>query len=137
MRRKQYTSLRKLGISPQRERELRAFCAQYNEWISRRNELLLSAYPSSMLSDSGGIKGGKSRSVPERIAEQTDELLDKILLVERCAHEAVQGCPGLYKYLLANVTESIVYERMPVPIKRDSFYRYRARFFALLDKRKK
>lgn len=137
MRRRQYTSLRKLGISPQRERELRAFCAQYPEWKQKRNELLLSAYPSALQSESGGVKGGNGRSIPERIAEQTDELLDKILLVERCALDAVKDCPGLYKPLLKNVTERTPYEYMPVPIKRDSFYRYRARFFGLLNERKK
>lgn len=112
----------KYGISKARYEELRAFCMQYSEYKTRRRQLR-----------SGVV------SVSSESAETEVKILgEKISLIEHCVKQACTRAPGVYKYLLRNVTEpDCGYNLLLPPIEKNSFYKLRKDFFILLNKSKK
>lgn len=99
----------KYGLSRFRYEELNSFCRQYDEYKKQR----------------------KSAS-----AAQREYLDDKIKLIEKTAKEVCADYPGIYSYLLKNVTQGEDYYKIGPPLKKNSFYKLRRNFFVLLNKRK-
>ena len=118
-------SLEEFGISKWRVRELKYFCLQYNEKKQQTNDIIGLhgiAY--------GQPKGTNRGSAVENQAIKLARINDEIKLIEQTAIEAE---PGIYKYILKNVTENIPYEYMDVPCGRRQFYEARRKFFYLLS----
>lgn len=144
--------LDKYGISKNRYDELKSYCLQYGEW---RDELKY---------NTNALKGQRLTGMPFvggitdstcNIATKRDELFKKCEAVEQTMILAITTlCKGntsklvydgdyqdLYDHMIKAVTEegityNYLFQRMNIPIGRDSFYLMRRYFFFLLDKYK-
>lgn len=120
--------LKQYGISPARYRELKYFCAQYQEMKDQIS------YGVKAISYDGMPKGTKIGNPTEQHAVRNLKLRQDIDLIEQTATEAA---PGFADSLLKNVTEGVPYEYLGiVPKGRRQFYEARRYFFYLLSQRK-
>lgn len=125
---------KQIGISADRYRELLHYCRQYPEWKTEANSLL-------------GIRAVKMDGQPHgsgvsdpvaMAAERRDSLLEKIKIVDDCAKEIEGG--SWYAALIQNVCIGRPYEQMDRALmptsNKNAYFKKRAAFFDLLDKRK-
>lgn len=119
---RQRIALEDYDLSGNRQRELRAFCLQYREWLDKKNALY----------DSIGGGAPRRDSTADR-AMKIISLDEKLKLVEQTAIEADAE---IYQYILKNVTEDISYIYMDVPCGKQKFYNTVKYFFFLLDKKR-
>lgn len=111
-------------IPQERFLELRYFCLQYNSW---KKELFV--ITDAVIKSNGGMT--------QSLEAKRLELLEKINLVEKTAHEARED---LYPYILKAVTNRHItfpyLEAKGIPCGRTLFYEARRKFYYLLDKKK-
>lgn len=123
-------SLKKYDISSAKYRELKYFCLQYEEWKSIINSDA-SAIKAVTLSDMPSAHNPSDMT--SAIAIKRAEVRAKCELIEQTAIEADNE---IYKYIIKNVTQGVLYEYMPVPCGRRQFYSARRKFFYLLSKKR-
>ena len=123
-----------IGISKDRYQELLHYCRQYPEWKTEANSLL-------------GIKAvkmdgqphGSGKSDPVAMAaEKREKLIEKIAIVDECAKAIDNG--DWYASIIQNVCIGRSYEQMDRALmptsNKNAYFKKRAEFFSLLDKRK-
>lgn len=114
-------------------RELREFCLQYEEKKSKLRHLYtLSSAPPEV-----PVMGGASGKPTESKAILAVQLKSDIKLIDDCLAQAVGDDVGLLAPLKKNVTLGVGYDSLGyVPCGINQFYRYRRRFFFLLNEKK-
>ena len=121
------------GISRHRYRELKEFCLQYDEKKLELKQL----YTSSSLPPEVSVMGGEPGKPTERKAMRAMQLKNDIELIDSALNEACGADVGILTSLKKNVTEGVGFEALGcVPCSSRTFYRYRRKFFFLLDKEK-
>lgn len=122
------------GISPNRMRELRAFCLQYEEKKAKLSQLYtLSSAPPEV-----PVMGGTSGKPTESKAILAVQLKSDIKLIDDCLAQAVGDDVGLLAPLKKNITLGVGYDSLGyVPCGRNLFFQYRRKFYFLLDKSKR
>lgn len=121
--------LSRYHISQDKYQELYYFCKQYWE---REKEIGFLRGLTEVKQD--GMPKGTGISDPTyQKAEKIMKLRKENELIEQSAKEAN---PGVYQYILKNVTQGIPYEYMQVPMGRRQFYETRRLFFKLLSEKR-
>lgn len=121
------------SISRHRYRELKEFCLQYEEKKSELNQIYTSSSVSPEITVMGGIPGKPT----EQKAMRASQLKGEIELIDNCIEEACGNDVGLIKTLRKSVLYDYkFYELGYVPCGRNLFYKYRRKFFFILDKEK-
>jgi hypothetical protein len=142
--------LDKYGISKHRYNELKNFCLQYGEWkdeLKYKTDAVKSPQITGM-----PFVGGISDSTCN-LASRRAELSKKCEIIEQTMILAITTLKkgntskllydgdykDLYDHMIKAVTEegityNYLFQRMNIPIGRDSFYMMRRYFFYLLDK---
>ena len=123
-----------IGISRDRYQELLHYCRQYPEWKTEANSLL-----GIRAIKADGLPHGNGKSDPVAMAaERREKLLDKIRIVDECALAIEDG--RWYASIIQNVCIGRAYEQMDRALmptsNRNAYFKKRAEFFSLLDKRK-
>lgn len=113
-------------ITKQKYLELKHFCLQYHE---KKKEI---SYGLRSTKSDGGCSGEIGKPT-ERQAIRNAILKRDVEMIEQTALEAD---PGIYPWLLKNVTEGIPYEYLDVPMSRTKFYDARRYFFYLLAQKR-
>ena len=125
---------KQIGISVSRYRELMHFCRQYPEWKNEASSLL-GIRPLK----SDGLPHGNGKSDPTAAAaEKREKLMEKIAIVDECA-KAIDG-GDWYASIIQNVCIGRPYEQMDRALmptsNKNAYFKKRAEFFSLLDKKK-
>ena len=123
-----------IGISRDRYQELLHYCRQYPEWKTEANSLL-----GIRAIKADGLPHGSGTSDPvAAAAERREELLEKIKIIDDCAL-AIDG-ERWYASVIQNVCIGRSYEQMDRALmptsNKNAYFKKRAEFFSLLDKRK-
>ena len=123
-----------IGISASRYRELLHFCRQYPEWKTEANSLL-----GIRAIKADGLPHGSGTSDPVAVAaEKREKLIEKIAMVDECAKAIDNG--DWYASIIQNVCIGRSYEQMYRALmptsNKNAYFKKRAEFFSLLDKRK-
>lgn len=131
---REYVPKGRFSIENRRYLELLNHCRQYPEW-KRKYKACFGMQPPT---PQGGRSSGVSDPV-ERAVERAEKYLQRMELIEQTA---IQTSSVLYRYILRNVTEGTVYEKLviqgaPPPCGRRQFYELRRKFFYLLSQNKK
>lgn len=120
-------------ISRHRYRELKEFCLQYDEKKLKLKQL----YTSSTVPPEVAVMGGVPGNPTQRKAMYAIQWKNDIELIDNALNEACGADVGIVPILKKNITEGIGYESLGyVPCSSKTFYRYRRKFFFLLDKEK-
>lgn len=117
------------NISRAKYNELKYFCMQYAE----KKRELSGSYGIRAVENDGMPHGMSTGRPTEQNAIRNTMLRADIELIEQTAIEAD---PGLYKFIIENVTEGNPYEYMNVPAGRKQFYEARRYFFYLLAQKR-
>ncbi len=134
MPREYHNRLGKYGISPNRVKELEAFCQQYDEKKEKLNNL----YTASFVAPEVSVMGGTSGNPTENKAFLALKWQEDIDLIDRCIAEACSLDIGLIEKLTESVTKRLGYGKLGiVPCGRNYFNLCKRRFFILLDEMKK
>lgn len=125
---------KQIGISPSRYSELLHFCRQYPEWKTEANSLL-----GIRALKSDGLPHGNGKGDPvAAAAEKRERLIEKIAIVDECA-KAIDG-GDWYASIIQNVCIGRPYEQMDRALmptsNKNAYFKKRAEFFDLLDKKK-
>ncbi len=121
------------SISRHRYRELKEFCLQYEEKKAELQQIYTSTSVTPEIAVMGGIPGKPT----EQKAMRAAKLKEEIELIDNCIEEACEGAVGLIKTLRKSVLDDYkFYELGDVPCGRNLFYKYRRKFFFILDKEK-
>ena len=125
---------KQIGISRDRYGELLHYCRQYPEWKTEANSLL-----GIRAVRADGLPHGTGKSDPvAAAAEKREKLMEKIDVVDKCAR-AVDG-GAWYASIIQNVCIGRSYEHMDRALmptsNKNAYFKKRAEFFSLLDKRK-
>jgi hypothetical protein len=125
---------KQIGISQERYRELLHFCRQYPEWKTEANSLI-----GIRAIKADGLPHGNGKSDPvAAAAEKREKLIEKIGIVDSCAR-AIDG-GAWYASIIQNVCIGRSYEQMDRALmptsNNNAYFKKRAEFFSLLDKRK-
>lgn len=124
---------KQIGISRERYMELLHFCRQYPEWKSEASALL-GVRP---LASDGQPKGTGKGDPVSMAAERREALMRKIAIVDECAVAVGNG--DWYASIIQNVCMGKPYTVIDATLMptadRNTFFRNRREFFALLDKK--
>ena len=125
---------KQIGISHSRYSELLHFCRQYPEWKTEANSLL-----GIRAIKADGMPHGSGKSDPVAMAaEKREKLIEKIAIVDECAKAIDNG--DWYASIIQNVCIGRSYEQMDRALmptsNKNAYFKKRAEFFDLLDKRK-
>ena len=125
---------KQIGISHNRYSELLHFCRQYPEWKTEANSLL-----GIRAIKMDGQPHGSGTSDPTSMAvEKRERLVEKIAIIDECA-KAIDG-GDWFASIIQNVCIGRSYEQLDRALmptsNRNAFFKKRAEFFDLLDKRK-
>lgn len=118
------------GISDARQRELRAFCEQYDEKLQKLRDL----YSLSSPPFDAPVQGGLPSDPTLQKAAKAQKLRSDVDLIDRCLLEAAYGSQKGADDLKRNV----IYRQGEhswgnVSCGKNTMYRWRTRFFVLLD----
>lgn len=127
--RKREMKLSDYHMSQAKYNELKYFCMQYHE----KKQELQNGYGLKAVVNDGMPKGNFPGKPTECAAIKNVMLRGDLELIEQTAKEAD---PGIYEWLMKNVTEGIPYEWMDVPMGRKQFYEARRYFFYLLSQKR-
>ncbi len=123
----------KYNISPNRYAELKAFCLQYEEKKAELEQLYsLSSVPPEI-----AVMGGEPGKPTERKAMRASKLKNDIELIDRSLEATCGEAVGLIEILKKNITLGYGFDKLGyVPCSCRTFYRYRRKFFFLLNEEK-
>lgn len=125
--------LKEFSISRHRFRELKEFCLQYEE---KKSELY-QIYTSSASAPEVAVKGGVPGKPTEVKAMRAAKLKAETDMIDRCLFMACGEDKGIVEPLKKNVVRGLGYDRLGyVPCAPRLFYKYRRKFYFLLDKEK-
>jgi hypothetical protein len=121
------------NISRHRYRELKEFCLQYEEKKAELQQI----YTSSTVAPEITVKGGMPGNPTENKAMRALKLKSDIELIDNTLNLACEKAVGVIPFLKKNITEGVGFSYLGyVPCSPKLFYKYRRKFFFLLDKEK-
>lgn len=129
-------SLEEYGISAKRYKELKGFCEQYPEW---KEELKynVDTIKSKQITDMP-LPPHRNSDATGDLAVRRKMLADKCKMIESCLIKACKGDNSIYNVLIKYICYEIpFYDIEDVYCSIATFYRYRRKFFQLLDELKK
>lgn len=134
---KRITTYRDLDIPPERQKELRYFCRQYQEWKNKLEIL----YPSAKCQSLDGMPYSQTNNINDETSEiaiKRMELIEKINMVEKSAQEA---SPEFWKYIIVSVCYQKSYGNLKasleIPLSEAAFRDRVKMFVSILDKKRK
>lgn len=119
--------LDKYNISPEKYRELKYFCKQYEE-----KKANIQYGITAINQDKSGASDGIG-SPTEAQALRNERYLKEVELIEQTAIEVDSE---LKEYIIKAVTQDLTYEYLNVPCGRRQFYTKRRQFFYLLSQKR-
>lgn len=120
-------------ISRHRYRELKEFCLQYEE----KKEKLRQLYSLSSTPPEVSVMGGIPGKPTERKALRASQLKNDIEVIDFALSTACGDDVGLVEYLKKNVTLGYGFDRLgTIPCTLRTFYKYRRKFFFILNQEK-
>ena len=120
-------------ISRHRYRELKEFCLQYEEKKAELKQL----YSSSSVPPEVSVMGGTPGKPTERKAMRAINLKNDIEVIEKALNNACGDDVGMVELLKKNVTLGYGFDNLgSVPCACRTFYKYRRKFFFILNQEK-
>lgn len=128
---------KRLDMTPARQKELRYFCSQYQEWKDKLEVL----YPSTKSQSIDGMPYSRTNNINDEtsdIAIKRMRLVEKIEMIENSAKEA---SPEFWQYIIKSVCYQKSYGylkgSLEIPLSEAAFRDRVKMFLSILNKKRK